>query len=465
MAHFHRRQWEQRLLRYFADRLMREVPDRYEDLGEAFEWWSQRSHSLMPPPGNLKKPLEILDEIFSWIEDHIDEFYPKEMVLLEKGEGYRAGPDGDEVEWKRMIEGYLAHDRPRLFPAWQSSSQIPNPDAFSELVGTSAIWKETIRLIQIAAGCDITALIIGEYGTGKNLVAQVLHKAGRRFVQPFLHVNCKELTPENLESKVSVPLDAASDPREPYIHEGTLYFDDLGGLSKEAQVALLKLLDRFEAASRNSRRVPRLLFSSNVALDLRVKRGDFRRDLYFRISIFQIDLPPLRQRREDIEPLVYYLIPQIAARLGIRAPKITSHAIALLIQHNWEMNVRGLSNTLERSITSRREVIEAQDLIFAPRNIEIGPPDQEEIRRALDTLDEYGIHLDRVHMKSLVAFLKNQGDNNFRTSSIVKELGIASSTARSYTNKLTVKGFLKKYGDKKGTTYKVVPGKLFPRKS
>lgn len=461
MTYSHRRQWELRLLRYVADRLMRERPDLYGKLGDAYEWWTKRSASPMPAPRELRRELSLLDEMQAWITEQVLDDPAAVGTLNESGAGYSTG-EGDEPEWRKILDQRLAHDRPHFFPIWHSATPIPAPDALKRLLGKSIAWHNTMHAIERAVASDITTLLIGETGTGKSFVARVIHDASHRRRHPFVRVDCHDLTDANLFEKCSPPPSLRENDEEPCLHRGTLFFDELTNLSTDGQKGLIKLLDRIEEVSQQGGYVPRIILSSVIPLDRRVTIGEFRQDLYFRISIYQVDLPPLRQRRDDIALLAEHMIPELAAELGVVAPKISREALNRLHRHHWMGNIRELNNVLKRTIIQADRRIEVDDV-----QLEIGKgPDDYIIhlveKDAIEALEASGISIGSVK-PALVRFLRMIGQQRFGTSDIVDDLGVAQSTARSYTSKLVDKGFLIKYGMKKGTTYKVVVDKLFKK--
>lgn len=431
----------------------------YGKLGDAYEWWAERTLSRLPAPRELKQELTILDDIHVWIQEHLLDDAATVDQLNESGEGYSTG-EQNPPEWRTILDLRLAHDRPHFFPVWHSPAPIPAPDALHRLLGKSIAWHTTMQAIERAIASDITTLLIGETGTGKSLTARVIHDSGKRRRAPFVRVDCHELDDTNLIEKCSPPASEQENGDEPYLHKGTLFLDDLTNLSLDGQNALLKLLEQFEEVLQRGGSVPRVILSSVIPLDRRVTVGEFRRDLYFRISIYQVDLPPLRQRRDDIELLVDHMIPKLSAELGVQAPKISRDALNRLHRHHWMGNIRELGNVLKRTILEADRRIEVDDV-----QLEIGRGPDDFIvhlveKDAVEVLEESGISIGSIK-PALIHFLRVIGQQRFGTSDIVDDLGVAQSTARSYTAKLVEKGFLIKYGEKKGTTYKVVTEKLF----
>jgi DNA-binding NtrC family response regulator len=228
------------------------------------------------------------------------------------------------------------------------------------MVGDSPAMRELRRRIQQAAPTDETVLITGESGTGKELVARNIHAASRRARAALVSLNCPALSPQLMESELFghergsfTGADTARVGRFELADRGTVLLDEISEIQMPLQAKLLRVLQEqsFErVGSSTSKHVDvRVLATSNRDLPREIKEGRFRQDLYFRLAVVPIHVPPLRQRREDIPQLVEYFLAQSAQRLKQAPPVIQPQAFELLTHHHWPGNVRELENIITRA--------------------------------------------------------------------------------------------------------------------
>jgi len=228
---------------------------------------------------------------------------------------------------------------------------------FGELVGESLAMRELFAVLELAAQSDVTVLVQGETGTGKELVARALHDASSRHAGPFVAVDCGALPESLLESElfghVKGAFTGASERRAGAFlraDKGTLFLDELGGVSAAAQARLLRVLEerRVKAVGADAETPVdvRVVAASRLNLEQAVAQGTFRSDLFYRLSVLCIELPPLRNRREDL-PL---LVTELLRRRGFEAGGVTGAAFDALRAHAWPGNVRELRNVLERAL-------------------------------------------------------------------------------------------------------------------
>jgi two-component system response regulator HydG len=228
-------------------------------------------------------------------------------------------------------------------------------------VGTSKAWLEILRLVETVAPTDSTVLIQGESGTGKEIIARYLHDLSTRTGGPFLSINCGALPESLLESELfghvkgsftgairdKVGLFGAST-------KGTFFLDEIGETTPATQVKLLRALQHREVIPVGSTdAVPvdtRVLAATNRDLDEEIRAGNFRSDLYYRLNVISLHLPPLRQRRDDIPLLAEHFLTRIAGGRNEEPKRLTDAARTALYEYNWPGNVRELENALERSI-------------------------------------------------------------------------------------------------------------------
>jgi transcriptional regulator with PAS, ATPase and Fis domain len=246
-----------------------------------------------------------------------------------------------------------------LRPA-EDDSALGAGSPFSGLIGRSPAMERVYRLIENLEHSEATVLLTGESGTGKEVVARAVHANSPRRDGPFVAVNCGALPGELLESELfgharGAFTGAVRDRtgRFEVAQGGTLFLDEVGDLPLPLQVKLLRVLqDRtFErlGESTSRRSDARIIAATNVDLRRAVREGRFRDDLFYRLRVVPIEIPPLRTRREDIEPLAGYLLARVAARHG-RALRFSPSALRVLLDHDWPGNVRELENTLEYAV-------------------------------------------------------------------------------------------------------------------
>lgn len=236
--------------------------------------------------------------------------------------------------------------------------------------------KELFKLIQLIGPSDATALVTGESGTGKELIARLIHTSSARADQPFIAVNCGALSETLIESELfgheRGAFTGANDTRPGWFETasgGTLFLDEVGDLPLNAQVKLLRVLQEREITRVGARKpLPvniRLVAATNVQLEAAVLAGNFREDLYYRLNVAKIALPPLRERPADIEPLTHHFIELYSKRLSISAAGITNSALRRLRDHPWPGNIRELENVIHCALLIKRGTyVDESDLRF-----------------------------------------------------------------------------------------------------
>jgi len=246
----------------------------------------------------------------------------------------------------------------------------------AEMVGTSPGMEKVRQLIAQVAPTDARVLILGESGTGKELVAHAIHNASRRAGRAFVTVNCAAIPRDLVESEMfgheKGAFTGAIDRRIgrfELAHGGTLFLDEVGDLNLEAQAKLLRVLETGEVARLGAERTlqvdVRILAATNQRLEQAVAAGTFREDLFFRLNVFPIEIPPLRDRLSDLAALVAYLARRAQPT---HTPAFTAEALELLAGHSWPGNVRELANIVERlTIFGGREIDAAMVRQVLPR--------------------------------------------------------------------------------------------------
>jgi formate hydrogenlyase transcriptional activator len=229
------------------------------------------------------------------------------------------------------------------------------------IIGESLALKELLRQVEIVAPTDATVLLQGETGTGKELIARTLHQRSARQEYPFVAVNCAAIPAALLESELFghergafTGAIAQKIGRFELAHQGTLFLDEIGDIPLDLQPKLLRVLQEQEVervGSTRTRRVDvRLVAATNREVGQMVREGSFREDLYYRLNVFPLTLPPLRERPEDIPLLVRHFVHTYAQRLRKRIDTIPADALEALTGSHWPGNVRELQHVIERAV-------------------------------------------------------------------------------------------------------------------
>src|SRR5262250_2255647 len=254
------------------------------------------------------------------------------------------------------IQQAIARDR----RARHQGGGAGQPD-FENIVGTSAALKGVLHQVEVVAPTESTVLILGETGTGKELIARAIHTISSRSNRPFVKLNCAAIPSGLLESELFGHEKGAFTGavgqrigRFELANSGTLFLDEVGDIPLELQSKLLRVLQEQEferlGSTRTLRVDVRLVAATNRNLEQMVSDKQFRADLYFRLNVFPTRIPPLRQRREDIPLLVRYFTDKYARRMGKRIDTIPAGVLRKLMGWHWPGNVRELENVVERAV-------------------------------------------------------------------------------------------------------------------
>lgn len=228
-------------------------------------------------------------------------------------------------------------------------------------VGSSEGWTKVMTMVRAAAGSDSTVLVLGESGTGKEVVAKLLHRLGARAAGPYVRVNCAAVPLEMWESEFFghrkgsyTGATADREGRFRLANRGTLFMDEIGSMPPPAQAKLLRVLQDGEFDRLGDEKPThvdvRVIAATNSDLEADIAAGRFRQDLFYRLNVVRIEIPPLRNRPEDILPLAEKFIREIATRLGRPLPAITSATSDALLSYSWPGNVREVRNVIERAL-------------------------------------------------------------------------------------------------------------------
>jgi formate hydrogenlyase transcriptional activator len=239
--------------------------------------------------------------------------------------------------------------------------QDRNPRRFEQIIGRSSALEAVLEQVEQVAPTDSTVLIHGETGTGKELVARAVHDISSRFSRPFVKLNCAAIPFDLLESELFghekgafTGAIAQKIGRFESADKGTLFLDEVGDIPLGLQPKLLRVLQEQEFERLGSTRTHqvdvRLVAATNRNLVEMVKNGEFRSDLYYRLNVFPISLPPLRERRDDIPALVEHFVEIYAHRMSKQIERIPPETMSELVSHSWPGNIRELQNFIERSV-------------------------------------------------------------------------------------------------------------------
>jgi DNA-binding NtrC family response regulator len=252
--------------------------------------------------------------------------------------------------------------------------QIQRHYGFENLIGTGPAMQRVFETIQKVAETDLTVLVRGESGTGKELVAQALHNRSSRKNRPFVAVNCAAISAELVESELFghekgafTGADARREGRFEAADGGTIFLDEIGDMAPETQAKVLRVLQErsFErvGGTRPIKVDVRVVAATHRNLEEEVKSGEFREDLYYRLKVVAVELPPLRERPQDIPALTQRFLEQVTERLGRDKKQISEAALAHLARHTWPGNVRELQNVIEQAaVLASAPEIRVEDL-------------------------------------------------------------------------------------------------------
>ncbi|OGG44028.1 MAG: Fis family transcriptional regulator [Candidatus Handelsmanbacteria bacterium RIFCSPLOWO2_12_FULL_64_10] len=298
---------------------------------------------------------------------------------------------------------------------------------FQNIISKNPRMKEIFALVQDVASLRSTVLIQGESGTGKEMIARAVHTCGDRADRPFVAVSCAALTETLLESELfgheRGAFTGAVSARKGKIEladSGTLFLDEIGDVSPKLQMDLLRVLQErrfFRVGGTEEVQVDvRVIAATKRDLQEAVREGEFRDDLYYRLNVINIHIPPLRERREDIPLLVRHFIERLSVELGRDVQDVTDGAIRVLVNHDWPGNVRELQNAVERSIiTCKNRALDEGDFGFMTQSAQA----------TQDWVPPTHLPLQEVERRVIEATLRGLGGNVRATA---EALGIDRST-------------------------------------
>jgi DNA-binding NtrC family response regulator len=328
------------------------------------------------------------------------------------------------------------------------SAALANVGRLAELVGKSAAMQQVFTLLKRASASDATVLITGESGTGKELAARAVHAGSARSGARFVAVNCGAIPESLVESELFGHVrgsftGATADRRGLFeeAHGGTLFLDEVGELPLAMQVKLTRALQE-----RSIRRVgesversvdARVIAATNVDLKAAVGAGKFREDLFYRLNVFPVRLPPLRERRDDIPALAAHFLERHSARYGGRVEGFTHEALSALLRYDWPGNVRELENAVERALA-------VVDDVRIP--VEALPEEVANLGRPSAMRD-----LSRLSFREAVAIARDRASREYLIA-LMRELegSVTRAAERAGVERETLHRLLKRYGIRAG---------------
>jgi transcriptional regulator with GAF, ATPase, and Fis domain len=313
--------------------------------------------------------------------------------------------------------------------------EIRSEQNFGDIVGRSSGLRKVMQQAQLVAPTDATVLITGESGTGKELVARAIHEQSARRERPLIKLNCSAVPEGLFESEFFGHVKGAftgalkdKPGRFELANGGTLFLDEIGEVPIAMQAKLLRVLQEQElerVGDTSTRKVNvRVIAASNRDLKKEVDQGRFRQDLFYRLSVFSIEVPPLRQRCDDIAPLVAHFVKQSAQRMNRPEPRVSKAGLDQLTSYRWPGNVRELQNTVERAIILWREGPLNFDLPASPALQDTEQQSTPAAEAALLTRDE----LKRQERETIISALKQTNGKLSGPGGAAELLGMKPST-------------------------------------
>jgi PAS domain S-box-containing protein len=340
-----------------------------------------------------------------------------------------------DIEDRKQAEDRLKRENVAL------REEIDKTSMFEEIVGTSPALKSVLSRISKVARSDSTVLVTGETGTGKELVARAIHRRSNRKSRAFVSVNCaaipRDLIASELFGHEKGAFTGATQQRVGRFElasGGTIFLDEVGDLPAETQIALLRVLQEHEfervGGSRRIRVDVRVIAATNLDLQAAIRAGSFRSDLFYRLNVFPIEIPSLRERREDIPLLVAYFVDRYARKAGKNITMVDKKTLRLLESYPWPGNIRELQNVIERSVILCETEIFSIDGSWLPRQQPppTRPGNNTELPQTLEAQEKNMIE----------AALKESRGRVFGPTGAAAKLGIPRSTLESKIRSLKI---------------------------
>jgi PAS domain S-box-containing protein len=341
---------------------------------------------------------------------------------------------GIDIEDRKQAEDRLREENVAL------REEIDKTSMFEEIVGSSNALQTVVSRVSKVAPTDSSVLITGETGTGKELVARAIHRRSKRSSRAFVSVNCaaipRDLIASELFGHEKGAFTGATQRRLGRFElagGGTIFLDEVGELPVETQIALLRVLQEHEferiGANQPIRADVRVIAATNRDLEAAITAGSFRRDLFYRLNVFPIEVPPLRERKQDIPMLVEYFIDRFARKAGKRIRQVNRKNLDLLQSYPWPGNIRELQNVIERSvILCESENFSVDESWLSPQPLATAPKSQPELPRKLAAQEK----------EMIEAALRESGGQVSGPSGAAAKLGLPGSTLESKIRSLKI---------------------------
>src|SRR5467141_3501400 len=410
-------------------------------LGLSLEEWRQTPHpGAFVHPDDRPRDLDYFDRAVSTGSSYELELRLRKFdgsyrwflarsnpVLDDKGKVVRWYVASTDIEDRKRTEERLQQENVAL------REEIDKASMFEEIVGTSPALQAVLSRISKVAPSDSTVLITGETGTGKELVARAIHRRSHRASRAFVSVNCaaipRDLIASELFGHERSAFTGATQQRLgrfELAEGGTIFLDEIGELPAETQIALLRVLQEHEfervGGSRRIRADVRVIAATNRDLQAAISAGSFRCDLFYRLNVFPIEIPSLRQRQEDLPLLVEYFIDRYARKAGKNIKRVNKKTLELLQSYPWPGNIRELQNVIERSVILCETEIFSIDESWLPKQPSLTEPkNQTELPRRLEEQEKDMIE----------EALKASRGRVFGPTGAAAKLGIPRSTLES----------------------------------
>jgi two-component system response regulator AtoC len=346
----------------------------------------------------------------------------------------------EELELK--VEKALRHRR--LLARVEAHDRGKQVQPIENIVGECPQMLEVFKTIHKVARSNATVLVLGETGVGKELIAEALHRQSSRCEQPFVKMNCAALHENLLESELFghergafTGADRQRIGRFELANTGTLFLDEVGNMALSTQAKVLRVLQEREferlGGSRTIKVNVRLIAATNTDITEAIEKGKFREDLYYRLNVVTIMVPPLRERKEDIIPLAKHFIDEVAVEVNKDVRGIDPGAVRLLERHVWPGNIRELKNAMERAVLlCEQPYIRQEDLhLFPASGSSAEQQDEVNLR-----LPPSGINLEDLEKKAILEALRI---NNWVQKDAAKFLGISSRVMNYKVAKYEIK--------------------------
>ena len=353
----------------------------------------------------------------------------------EQGQIMRWYAAATDIEDRKQAEDRLRSENVAL------REEIDKASMFEEIVGTSPALKSVLSRISKVAPSDSTVLITGETGTGKELVARAIHRRSFRVSRPLVGVNCAAIPRDLISSELfgheKGAFTGATQQRLgrfELANGGTLFLDEVGELPSETQIALLRVLQEHEfervGGTRRIRADVRVIAATNRDLQAAISTGSFRSDLFYRLHVFPIEIPSLRERKEDIPLLVEYFIDRYARKAGKNIKRVSKKTLELLQSYPWPGNIRELQNVIERSVILCETEIFSIDENWLPQPPPLTPESKQQVELPRRLLAQ--------EKDTIEAALKDSRGRVFGPTGAAAKLGIPRSTLESKIRSLRI---------------------------